>query len=103
MGIDEEALNGKYCISPQYIQENIPAKKLIVAYAGTIGITNALNTYFECAKSLSENKEIQFLIIGDGDLKEKYFSEYGNLQNLTFASAVAKSSSVSRSVLIALI
>lgn len=90
IGIDEESLSQDLPISTQYVQENIPADKFVIAYAGTIGITNALNTYFECASSLEENSQVQFLVIGDGDLKKKYLSQYGGLQNLTFAPKVPK-------------
>ena len=90
MGIDEDALNEGASISPEYIEENIPGEKFVVAYAGAIGITNALETYLECARSLADNEGIQFLIIGDGDLRERYVKEFRDCENLTFAPKVPK-------------
>lgn len=90
MGIDPTSLADVLEAPADYVETYVPEGKFIVAYAGTIGITNALDTFFVCAKTLSENKNIHFLIIGDGDLKSKYQAEYGQLSNLTFAPKVPK-------------
>jgi len=90
MGVDESLLSDMDDISEEYKDINIPDGKFIIAHVGTIGITNALNNYFKCAESLSDNKEIHFLVVGDGGLKEKYIKEYGRLKNITFAPKVPK-------------
>ena len=77
-------------ISKTYLNNYISTNKFIVAYAGTIGITNALDTFFDCAESMKGNLDINFLIVGDGALLSYYKSKYGHLRNLTFVPKVSK-------------
>ncbi|MFO1389028.1 glycosyltransferase family 4 protein [Cellvibrio sp.] len=72
------------------IEELIPADKFIVMYAGTIGITNALETFFESAKILQCVEKIHFLVVGDGSLRSSFMDKYAGLKNLTFAPKVKK-------------
>ena len=71
-----------------YINRYIPKDKFIVMHAGSVGITNALDTLFECAKKLADHKKIHFVIVGEGDLISKYINEQNHLKNLTFAPRV---------------
>lgn len=64
------------------------SEKLSIIYAGTIGITNALDTFFDAAKLCSQAKDIEFVVIGDGDLKEKYMEMTSDLKNVRFAPHV---------------
>ncbi|MDA9003865.1 glycosyltransferase family 4 protein [bacterium] len=50
----------------------IPKDKFVVCYAGTIGITNALDPFFDSIEKLKDNHDIHFLILGDGALKNQY-------------------------------
>lgn len=88
MGFDETALAPPLPLPDDYAAENIPADKFIVCHAGTIGITNALETLLECASAMRDVDNIYFLIVGDGDLRERYRAQYGNLPNVGFAPAV---------------
>lgn len=90
MGIDSTMLSEVLEVPEEYDAKYLPKGKFIVAHAGTIGITNALDTFLHCAKSLSGNAAIHFLVIGDGDLREHYQTKYGHLPNLTFAPKVPK-------------
>ena len=56
----------------------IPKDKFIIGYFGGIGISNALNPFFEIIKN-KYNLDIHFIIAGDGDLKNKYYSQTKNL------------------------
>ena len=90
MGVDLSLVDNQLQISEKYINEYIPKNKFIVAYAGTIGISNALDTFFECAKIMQDETNIHFLIVGEGDLLPFYQKKYLNLKNLTFAPKVPK-------------
>lgn len=90
IGIDVDNRQYTLEVPIDYEKKYIPNDKFIVAYAGTIGITNALETILKCAESLTDNQNIHFLIVGDGDLKPEYEDQYGHLQNLTFAPKVPK-------------
>jgi glycosyltransferase involved in cell wall biosynthesis len=90
MGIDASMLAEIMDVPGDYTERYLPKGKFIVAHAGTIGITNALDTFLDCAESLNENPEIHFLVVGDGDLRAHYQAKYGHLKNLTFAPKVPK-------------
>lgn len=90
MGIDIATLSESQTPTEDYLKTNFPPEKFIVGYAGTVGITNALDNFFQCAQSLVNNDNILFVLIGDGDLKSRYVKEFGHLPNLIFAPKVPK-------------
>lgn len=90
MGIDCGVLDEPPEISAEYRDAYIPRDAFVVAHAGTIGITNALEPFFECARACQDVEGIHFLMVGEGDLKAEYIERYGALPNLTFAPRVDK-------------
>ena len=68
----------------------IPKEKFIVGYFGGIGISNALNSFFEVINKLHYNSDIHFLVAGEGDLKKKYYSQTKKLNNVTFLPLIEK-------------
>jgi len=90
MGVDVSAFAAPVELPSDYVTMNFPQGKFIVAHVGSIGITNALDTFLECAESMKNQPEIHFLVVGDGDLRESYRAQYAHLSNLTFAPRVPK-------------
>lgn len=90
MGIDADLYAAPAALPDGYEEMNFPNGKFIVAHVGSIGITNALDTFLECAQAMSASPHIHFLVVGDGDLRETYRRQYAHLTNLTFAPRVAK-------------
>ena len=90
MGVDREQVDGNQSLSDDYVANYFPQNKFIVCHAGTIGITNALDTLFDCARMMRDCEAVHFLIVGDGDLKAHYQGRYAELQNLSFAPSVPK-------------
>lgn len=90
MGVDELSLATDESLPEDYVQAYFPKNKFIVAHAGTIGITNALDIFLDCAQSLQMHLDIHFLVVGDGDLREHYQKKYAHLSNITFAPRVSK-------------
>jgi glycosyltransferase involved in cell wall biosynthesis len=91
MGIDPLSIEQDEELPPDYVDSYIPKNKFIVVHAGTIGITNALETFLECASLMKDNSQVHFLIVGEGDLRQRYQEKYSSLPNLTFAPRVPKS------------
>ena len=60
-----------------------------VMYAGTIGEVNLVEEICIAAEQL-QNTNIQFIIYGDGPLKESLKQKYSHLQNLDFKGVVSK-------------
>lgn len=90
MGVDVDLYAAPAALPHGYEEMNFPKEKFIVAHVGSIGITNALDTFLECAQAMSANSHIHFLVVGDGDLRETYRNQYAHLTNLTFAPRVEK-------------
>ena len=90
MGVDIASF-----VSPEVLPSDYEAKyfqkgKFVVAHVGSIGISNALDTFLDCAESMNEMQDIHFLIVGDGDLRKSYRAKYKHLRNLSFAPNVPK-------------
>ena len=69
----------------------IPENKFIVGYFGGIGISNALDSFFDSIQKLNKNnKTIHFIIAGDGDLRNKFNSKTKHLKNITFLPLIEK-------------
>jgi glycosyltransferase involved in cell wall biosynthesis len=71
---------------------DFPKDKIIIGYAGSMGITNALESYIECIKLLNiENPNIHFVLVGSGDLKSQYESDLKECSNVTFLPRIIQS------------
>jgi glycosyltransferase involved in cell wall biosynthesis len=90
MGVDYKILVFSNDINGDFQDYKIPKDKFIVGYAGTIGITNALEVLFRCAEMLEGDSKIHFVILGDGDLLPFFKEKYSFLSNITFIPKVAK-------------
>lgn len=87
----DPALHDKQEQLPEgYEERYIPKNKFIVGYAGSIGLTNALDTLMECALEMKDNPHVHFLLLGDGDLLNEYKARVTGLKNITFVPKVKK-------------
>lgn len=90
MGVEPNMLTHTKDNIPEYLKLHIKPGYFNVVFAGSIGITNALDTFFKAAEVLKNNSKIRFIVVGDGDLKNQYLKRYGHLENLTYFPKVAK-------------
>lgn len=90
MGFDEQEHAEVLPLPAGYVADYIPEGKFIVAHIGSMGITNALDIFLECAMQLSGHANIHFLLVGDGDLRGTYEQRYGHLPNISFGAKVPK-------------
>lgn len=90
MGVDEASLAEGEALPADYVAQYLPKDKFVVAHVGSMGITNALDTFLECAQGMQDHPEIHFLLVGAGDLRAHYQATYGHLPNVTFAPRVSK-------------
>lgn len=91
MGVDMEALESSVPLPPDYATNNLPAGTFLVAYAGSIGISNALDVLMQCAEGMKADPGVHFVVLGAGDLRQAYVDKYGHLPNLTFLPSIQKS------------
>jgi len=77
---------------PQTLLDKIPKDKFIIAYSGTVGIANNLDYLVEVANSLKDNKQIHFIILGQGGekvrLQERTIAL--GLKNFTFLNPISR-------------
>ena len=88
MGVDDELLEKAPTLPIEYAEAYIPNNKFIVCHAGTIGVSNALNTFFECARAMHDIADVHFLIVGEGYMKADYQEQCSDMTNITFAPRV---------------
>lgn len=67
-----------------------PQGGLVVGYAGTVGVTNALEVLFDAARLLADQPGIRFRIIGDGPLLAGFKEQYADLDSVEFVAKVPK-------------
>ena len=65
-------------------QHLVAKGKIIVGYAGSMGITNALESFIETIKQMDIFNNIYFLLVGSGDLKKTFENELSQYKNVTF-------------------
>ncbi|MDI5993285.1 glycosyltransferase family 4 protein [Pseudomonas sp. MDMC216] len=90
MGVSPGHLSDVAELPIDYIDRYLSSEKFKVVHAGTIGITNALDVFFKAAHALRERSDIEFIIVGDGALRQSYHNQYGDLPNLVFAPKVPR-------------
>jgi glycosyltransferase involved in cell wall biosynthesis len=89
-GVTPDDVSHQRPVPSDWVTRHIPRGKFIVCHAGTIGITNALDTLFDCARSMRGDPRVHFLIVGDGDLREQYELAVADFGNVTFTGPVPK-------------
>lgn len=90
MGVNKAQGSQSSSVSDEYKAKYLSGSEIKVVHAGTVGITNALDIFFQAAEKLKEDNNIRFILVGDGALKAAYQKHYGHLLNLTFAPKVDK-------------
>jgi glycosyltransferase involved in cell wall biosynthesis len=85
LGIDEdlEKLSSEYLPPPH-------SESLIVGYAGSIGLTNSLETFLNTASKIGPSNGIEFELWGGGDLLEKFDRQYASHTHITFHGRLSR-------------
>ncbi len=65
-------------------------KKFNVIFTGAIITSNRINIICESANLLSNNSDIQFIIVGDGNEKKSLLEKYNYLKNIQWLDPVPK-------------
>lgn len=86
-GVDLDELQQIEPLSEEILKQ-IPKDKFIVGYTGTVGVANALNSFLDSIKYVS-NENIAFVLIGDGQEKENLAQKYIHT-NIIFINAISK-------------
>ena len=65
MGVDAGTFAAPEALPVDYEAIFFPQDKFVVAHVGSIGITNALDTFLNCAEAMKNQPNIHFLVVGD--------------------------------------
>jgi glycosyltransferase involved in cell wall biosynthesis len=73
-----------------YFESRVPPGKFVIGYAGSIGLTNALETILACAREMVDDDRFFFLFVGSGDMFDRHSAETAHLKNVAFAPKVPR-------------
>ncbi len=90
IGFDERSIKGPSQIDSVRSLANISKETFVVGYAGSMGVSNALETILRCAEDLADDHRLHFVLMGEGDLRSDFQSRFGRLPNVTFHEAVTR-------------
>jgi glycosyltransferase involved in cell wall biosynthesis len=90
MGYSERVASDVDELPPGYLAQHLPADGFTICYAGTVGITNALDWFFKAAEAMVDDRDVRFVLLGEGPMLGEYVERYSHLDNLTFAPRVPK-------------
>ena len=87
IGYDKDACEAnRFCNSE--LGKYFPGNKIVVGYAGSMGVSNALEPFIECIKNMTQYDNIHFVLTGGGDLRKGYEKELAGNTNVTFVPKI---------------
>ena len=91
-GFDEDFYSkNQEVINEDYISKYLPKNKFTITYAGTLGVSYALNKVIEAAAILEKiEPSIHFVFLGDGIEENNLKMQAKGLSNVTFAPRIRK-------------
>jgi glycosyltransferase involved in cell wall biosynthesis len=90
MGVAERTLAAPEALPTGYADSYLRHDRFTIGYAGTVGITNALEPFFSAARALENDPRFHFVLVGGGGLLTEYQLRHSHLSNLTFAPKVTR-------------
>lgn len=92
IGIDASEFNPDSTIQavPE-LDKYFPENKTIIGYAGSMGISNNLDTFIETIAQYKDRTDVHFVLVGSGDLKAKFQQQLQHCQNVTFVAKIKQS------------
>ncbi len=91
-GFDLSLINNEEKLENEFVERYIPKNKFLFGYIGNLVSAYDLETLINCARVISsKNKNIHFLILGDGSHKQHLQNISKGLDNVTFIPRIPKS------------
>lgn len=86
IGLDESQVDEPNPVTS--LKNVFPKEKTVIGYAGSMGISNALEEFMQCIEDFKDKDDIHFVLVGDGDLKAAYQQKLKNCNNVTFVPKI---------------
>jgi glycosyltransferase involved in cell wall biosynthesis len=90
-GFDPSFFEKEEPLPEGFLERYLPESRLVIGYAGSIGLSNALDTVLQCARELADDERFFFLFLGSGDRRERFIEETRDLENVAFVPRVKRS------------
>ena len=81
------AARNQICIGE--LKKYFPKDRVIVGYAGSMGISNNLDGLVETISELKGDQKLHFVLVGSGDLRGKYEEVLQGFDNVTFVPRIS--------------
>ncbi len=88
LGYDKNQIVDQAVEKNNALAKYFPEGKIIIGYAGSMGVTNALEPFIQCILSFGDNSCVHFVLVGGGDLKEEYAARLSSSSNVTFVPRI---------------
>ena len=86
LGLDVDEL--KDIVHVPKLDHFFPKGKRIVGYAGSMGISNSLQSFIDYIKKVEIDDSLHFVLVGSGDLKESFQMQLKGCSNVTFVPKI---------------
>jgi len=80
--VDVESIFPLGRASPMRLELSIPPETVVALYSGNMGEKQGLETVLESAAALASEKRIQFVLCGDGAVRQRLQERYAGLPNV---------------------
>lgn len=84
LGFDSQVMASRSTSNYSELKAYFPSNKTIVGYAGSMGISNNLDTFIEVIEELESESDLHFVLVGAGDKRESYEARLSGCTNVTF-------------------
>lgn len=84
LGFNPDNYKEEFLKEDNPFDKSFPKDKIVIGYAGSMGLTNALESFIDAIELLKGNENIHFMLVGGGDLKEKFQQQLNGCKNVTF-------------------
>ncbi|MDR3026315.1 glycosyltransferase family 4 protein [Chryseobacterium sp.] len=88
LGFDPENYSEDFLKEKNPFSEIVPSGKVIVGYAGSMGVTNALEPFIETIQMMKNDSNTHFVLVGSGDLRASYEEQLKDCSNVTFLQRI---------------
>ena len=75
----------------EHLKVSIPSDRVVVGYAGSMGLTNSLEMFIDVIESYKYDASVFFVLVGSGDLKKYYEDKLTDCDNVLFLPRVEQS------------
>ena len=89
LGFDSQVMASRSTSIYSDLKLYFPSNKTIIGYAGSMGISNNLGAFIDVIDELQHESSLHFVLVGAGDLRDKYEARLSGYSNVTFIPRVS--------------